>query len=421
MVFDALRIIKYFQPKVFIAENVKGLLSHNDGESLNVILAEMSDCGYAIDFEVWNTSWFLPQNRERVYIIGIRLDLCERLESGLYVRKCDKSEGPIADAIKKSCYQLDMFGHSPTERTEQYNDIVRHLRGTGGRKIFPIAEGDSGINQDGEDREGQAHCADIAWALRGRDYKDGTNFICLSDSAQGRKREERKILPPLRSHTGCGHDNYLKQIATVGKDSEATRVYSPDGNARTIKNGGGMGAKTGLYAVENNKIKRKGGMYGQSTRWGLYDETGLSPTVTSAMGEGGGHVPMVEAKPKTFRRRRTEDGKKQRKENMKQGNDTTPFGSKEVVAEESDIMPTLTAGENVENNIMENTRIRRLTPVECSRLQGFPDTWTEKGNYDGAVREVSDTQRYKVLGNAVSCPVVEAIGKRLLTEIEEQQ
>ena len=50
-------------------------------------------------------------------------------------------------------------------------------------------------------------------------------------------------------------------------------------------------------------------------------------------------------------------------------------------------------------------RIRRLTPVEAERLQGFPDGWTEG---------VSDTQRYKCLGNAVSTPVITEIGKRLI-------
>lgn len=48
--------------------------------------------------------------------------------------------------------------------------------------------------------------------------------------------------------------------------------------------------------------------------------------------------------------------------------------------------------------------IRRLTPLECERLQGFPDNWTG---------ELSDIQRYKCLGSAVSIPVVAEIGKRL--------
>jgi len=55
--------------------------------------------------------------------------------------------------------------------------------------------------------------------------------------------------------------------------------------------------------------------------------------------------------------------------------------------------------------------VRRLTPLECERLQGFPDGWT-----DGQ----SDTQRYKQLGNAVAVPVAEWIGRRIMTFIDKQ-
>ena len=54
---------------------------------------------------------------------------------------------------------------------------------------------------------------------------------------------------------------------------------------------------------------------------------------------------------------------------------------------------------------LRSSKIRRLTPTECERLQGFPDGWTEG---------VSDTQRYKCLGNAVTTNVVCEIAKRLL-------
>jgi len=50
-------------------------------------------------------------------------------------------------------------------------------------------------------------------------------------------------------------------------------------------------------------------------------------------------------------------------------------------------------------------KVRRLTPTECERLQGFPDGWTEG---------VSDTQRYKCLGNAVTANVITEIGKNLV-------
>lgn len=56
-------------------------------------------------------------------------------------------------------------------------------------------------------------------------------------------------------------------------------------------------------------------------------------------------------------------------------------------------------------------RIRRLTPVECERLQGFPDGWTEG---------LSDTQRYKCLGNAVTTNVIEYLGARILDRCFQQ-
>ena len=63
---------------------------------------------------------------------------------------------------------------------------------------------------------------------------------------------------------------------------------------------------------------------------------------------------------------------------------------------------------------LKGARIRRLTPVECERLQGFPDNFT-KWDKDG--KEISDSQRYKMIGNAVSVPVVQAIMAKLLKSI----
>jgi len=60
-------------------------------------------------------------------------------------------------------------------------------------------------------------------------------------------------------------------------------------------------------------------------------------------------------------------------------------------------------------NSFENN-IRRLTPIECERLQGFPDNWTKYGTKG----LISDTQRYRMCGNAVTVDVVEEIFKRIL-------
>jgi DNA (cytosine-5)-methyltransferase 1 len=61
----------------------------------------------------------------------------------------------------------------------------------------------------------------------------------------------------------------------------------------------------------------------------------------------------------------------------------------------------------------DEVRLRRLTPLECERLQGFPDNWTAEGVMDGKVVPISDSQRYSQMGNAVSVPVIRAIGERL--------
>jgi site-specific DNA-cytosine methylase len=65
-------------------------------------------------------------------------------------------------------------------------------------------------------------------------------------------------------------------------------------------------------------------------------------------------------------------------------------------------MFTLT-GQDI-HDVLLNNRIRRLMPVECERLQGFPDDWTEG---------LSDTQRYKMCGNAITVNVVQFLGERI--------
>ncbi|WP_347141231.1 DNA cytosine methyltransferase [Parabacteroides distasonis] len=64
-------------------------------------------------------------------------------------------------------------------------------------------------------------------------------------------------------------------------------------------------------------------------------------------------------------------------------------------------------------NEEQKSRIRMLTEVECERLQGFPDDFTRYGIINGEVREISRANRYAMLGNAVSVPVVRAVAERI--------
>jgi len=106
-------------------------------------------------------------------------------------------------------------------------------------------------------------------------------------------------------------------------------------------------------------------------------EDGIVPTVISRYGTGGGNVPMVFSHT--------------------QGLDAQP-------SEENS--PTLRSGGNG-MAVATNQVVRRLTPIECERLQGFPDNWT-----DGQ----ADSNRYKQMGNAVAVPVVSWIVKAMVSE-----
>ena len=75
------------------------------------------------------------------------------------------------------------------------------------------------------------------------------------------------------------------------------------------------------------------------------------------------------------------------------------------------ICPTISSNAFQENNLL--CGVRRLTEIECERLQGFPDNWTQYGNYNGRKRRISKTQRYKLIGNAVTVDIVELIAKKL--------
>ena len=69
---------------------------------------------------------------------------------------------------------------------------------------------------------------------------------------------------------------------------------------------------------------------------------------------------------------------------------------------------------NASHNYQTVNSIRRLTEVECERLQGFSDGWTEYGDYEGVIKKVPATARYKALGNAVTVDVVQAVGEAIL-------
>lgn len=95
---------------------------------------------------------------------------------------------------------------------------------------------------------------------------------------------------------------------------------------------------------------------------------------------------------------------------------------------EKDFCPTITArygtgGGNVpfvmnQESVNHLELVRKLTPIECERLQGFPDDWTKVPFNGKPIEKCPDSHRYRVIGNSWAVPVVHWIGSRIQAQIE---
>lgn len=72
--FDVVRILRHHRPKAFLLENVKNLLSHDRGNTMRVILHALDELDYDVDYRVIDAQSWVPQHRERIFIVGFRRD-----------------------------------------------------------------------------------------------------------------------------------------------------------------------------------------------------------------------------------------------------------------------------------------------------------------------------------------------------------
>ena len=76
--FEYLRILKAKQPKVFFFENVKNLVSHDNGKTFAIMLKSFQDAGYFVKYKILNACEYgnIPQNSKRIYVIGLKTKNC---------------------------------------------------------------------------------------------------------------------------------------------------------------------------------------------------------------------------------------------------------------------------------------------------------------------------------------------------------
>ena len=192
------------------------------------------------------------------------------------------------------------------------------------------------------------------------------------------RRYRSRFLFPLSGENQPTSSQSVIKIGNVNPSGNGMNgeVYQADGLAPTLTTNKGEGQK---IAIKNDTIKQFGVLQPNFNQCGVvYETDGIAPTIRAY--QGGGLEPKI----------------------IQRGHGYNQGG-------EHDIAPTLTSNSYHENNhLSDGFRIRKLTPRECWRLQGFPD-WA----FDKAQEVNSNSQLYKQAGNSVTVNVIEAIAKEL--------
>jgi len=340
--FEIARIAKEKQPSLLFLENVKGLFNHDNGETFRTILSSLDEVGYDVEWQLHNSKYHVPQNRERVYIVGHL-----RGQRTRQVFPLGNIDSKPTKKIKQTGIKYNMKSDRQAERVYESDGLAPTL-GHGNATSQPFI---AVVN----DRKGlreveRATCLDANY-FKGHDYHGARTLIY---------KLVRAVLTPDRAET--------RQVG---------RRFKEDGEpsfAVTTQDRHGV-----MIETVEPKLKPIGQLTPHNGTK-VYDVSGISPTLISS--EGSGSIIKIAEEPK--------------KVNLIYFSNTNANMKQRIQEKES----SWTLGTGTDFGIKEDKKIRKLTPVECERLQGFPDGWTEG---------VSDTQRYKTCGNAVTVPVVQWI------------
>ncbi len=339
LIWEAIRLITECKPRVFVWENVKGTFSSNDGADFWAIIQAFTNIGsYRLEWQLLNTRWFLPQNRERLYLVGY-----------------------TGDRGGRSVFPIGEDGKAITSKRKSRNavsciDASYHKGPDGKRTMINVVGSTLSTGAKGTNSRHWVYDSDgITGALSATDYKQPKQ-IKIADyrNDEGLRVRKDSVSPTLATRKHSQTD-----ISTmppfVWKDT-VQPVIDPR---------------------RHNK----------SQNGCLIKEDGEDMFTLTQQDQ---HGVMV----KSVRSAGNKDGSR--------------------YYYEDDVTQTIASNPTSDNLPMVNqTSIRRLTPVECMRLQGFPDNHNEFGLLDGKKVAISDTQRYKQAGNAVTVDVVAAVARKI--------
>ena len=325
--FEIARFADILKPKYLFLENVKGLLNHDRGNTFKTILGSLDGLGYDVEWQVLNSKNFsVPQNRERVFIIGhLREGRTRRVFP--IIREDAKSDNQQS--------KIEIVGNT------------KNPNGTGqgtGSRVYDLSG--------------------LVGTLSARDYK-----------------EPKQVAIPVLTPDRANKKQNGRRFKTDGEPMFTLTAQDRHG------------------VVVENEIKKYGTLQPNYNQSGIvYDTDGIAPTIRAY--QGGNLEPKIRVKEAT--KQGYAEAEIGDSVNLSHPNSKTRRGR---VGKQ--IANTLLTGES-QGVVEPDFRIRKLTPRECWRLQGFPD-WA----FDKAQEVNSNSQLYKQAGNSVTVNVIAAIAERL--------
>lgn len=281
LMFEAIRLIDEVQPKMFSIENVKGLLSSNNGEDWKNIMLDLKKLNYSISWGIINArEQGTPQNRERVFIVGFRAD-AGMMPFPPKTSLTKKLKDVLDDVVDDKYYLTDkMISYLSTAKiaTKKYDGSQEYAPTMMG-VYYKMPTDGFYIKVPSATKQGY----ELA--------KDGDSInLTFPNSKTRRGRVGKQVAQTL--DTACNQGTLI-QVADLsdGKNKQGYRVYDTNGIASTQNaKGGGMGAKTGLYQVgyrirrlTPREVSRVQGDFQDMFKFGDASDTKLYEFIGNAM------------------------------------------------------------------------------------------------------------------------------------------
>lgn len=387
--FEYCRVLKQTQPKFFLFENVKGLLSSDKGKTIDTVIRTFNEVGYTVDFNIMNSKYFdVPQNRERVFAIGVRNDLIDHEEWVV------TGTGVLAKAKKRLIEEGDIrtFNFDWPKQEVVSKRLKDILEANVDEKFYlDDAKTEMLVNQLKERQKEKAPV--ILHNIYGGFKEEGPRVFedvspTIRTAAGGGHLPSLLEVDTREKVVGVGHHPFSKKKEFNGYDSE----ISPCLIATDYKAPKTVLEQHDPIVIDPSHAKREG-------KHRIYEE--IAPTLQARDYKEPRLVGQYEEEPKI-----NVVG------NIKPP-EATRLGQRDDVYGDDGLMGALNATDYKQPRTIygEKTRyrIRKLTPKECWRLQSFSDEDFDKVQAVG----ISNTQLYKLAGNGVTINVIDALAKNI--------